>query len=139
MYPTSARAEGGRTALIFRKEEAMKNKLSVCLLAFSLLFSGILARNSNAADVLLSWYASTESDLAGYRIYFGSASGVYGAPIDVGNVTIHKLSGLTTGTWYFAITAYNSSGLESGYSNEVIATVTDAGPMISAVSVSGVT
>jgi hypothetical protein len=67
----------------------------------------------------LTWLPNTESNLAGYRVHIGTTTGNYLLPIDVGNATSHKLTGLSPGqTYYFAVTAYNTSGIESGYSNE---------------------
>ena len=67
----------------------------------------------------LTWDANTESDLAGYKVYAGTASGAFGPPVDVGNVTTFDVINLQGGkTYYFAVTAYNSAD-ESGYSNEV--------------------
>jgi hypothetical protein len=58
--------------------------------------------------------------LAGYKVYVGTASGRYGSPITVGNVTSYVISNLTLGnTYYFVVTSYSSSGAESAYSNEV--------------------
>ena len=69
---------------------------------------------------MLAWDANTEPDLSGYKLYYGTASGTYGTPINVGNVTTYTVTGLTDGqTYYFAVTAYDSVGNESGYSNEV--------------------
>ncbi|HEY5997776.1 MAG TPA: choice-of-anchor D domain-containing protein [bacterium] len=77
-----------------------------------------------AAQVTLAWDANTEPDVTGYKVYYGTASGVYGTPIDAGNVTTYTVTGLTDGTtYYFAATAYDSVGNESGYSNEVPYTV----------------
>lgn len=76
-----------------------------------------------AANVTLAWDPNTESDLAGYKLYYGTASGVYGTVISVGNQTTYTVTGLPAGTYYFAVTAYNTEGLESGFSNEVSATV----------------
>lgn len=57
------------------------------------------------------------TDLAGYRVYFGTTPGVY-TSLDVGKVVSYEMGGLTKGqTYYFAVTAYNSSGNESDYSN----------------------
>ena len=73
--------------------------------------------NSSAS---LTWNAVTSQNLAGYKVYFGKASGVYGTPIDVGKVTSYVVGNLTTGTtYYFAVTSYNGSGVESTPSNEV--------------------
>jgi len=67
----------------------------------------------------LRWNTNTESNLAGYRVYIGLASGVYGPPIDVGNVTSFFVTGLAEGfTYFFTITAYNHGRHESGFSNE---------------------
>ena len=73
-----------------------------------------------SGTVTLTWDANTESDLAGYKIYSGESSQSYGPPFDAGNVTTLKVINLTPGkTYFFAGTAYNASGKESGYSNEV--------------------
>lgn len=71
----------------------------------------------------LIWDPSTSS-VAGYRVYYGTASRTYqqakGSGVAVGNVTNYKVSGLTSGKlYYYAVTSIDSSGNESGYSNEV--------------------
>jgi hypothetical protein len=72
------------------------------------------------ADVTLAWNPNAESDLGGYKIHYGTASGSYTVHVDVHNVTIFTVTGLTAGqTYYFAATAYDTSGNESGYSNQV--------------------
>jgi hypothetical protein len=76
-----------------------------------------------AADVSLSWDPNTEADLAGYKIYYGTTSGVYSTIISAGLQTAYTVTNLPAGTYYFAVTAINSSGLEGGYSNEVSTTV----------------
>ncbi|MGD0977410.1 MAG: dockerin type I domain-containing protein [Minisyncoccia bacterium] len=83
----------------------------------------ILSGIAWAGNVTLAWDPNTESDLAGYKVYYGTASGSYGAPITIGTQTTYTVAGLTPGTYYFAVTAYNTSGLESGFSNEVSTTV----------------
>lgn len=66
----------------------------------------------------LTWDANTESDLAGYKVYWGTSSGTYGSPLDVKNVTSLDVVNLTAGqAYYFAVTAYSTG--ESGFSNEV--------------------
>ncbi len=89
-----------------------------------------------AADVTLAWDANTEADLAGYKIYYGTAPGVYGTPVTTGLQTTFTLTDLTPGTYYFAVTAYNSAGLESGFSNEVF-TIVSATPAGSGCDVNG--
>jgi hypothetical protein len=72
-----------------------------------------------ASDVTLMWDATTDRDVAGYKVYYGTASRSYGQTIDVGRVTTFTVTGLGVGFYFFAVTAYNTSGLESGFSNEV--------------------
>jgi hypothetical protein len=75
-------------------------------------------------QVTLEWDPNRETNLAGYRIYIGTASGVYGQPVEAGLATIGTIPGLLGGhTYYFAATAYNTSGAESAKSNEVMYTV----------------
>jgi hypothetical protein len=93
-----------------------------------------------AADIKLAWDPVTFPDLAGYRLYLGASSGSYVAPLDVGKVTQYMVMGLAAGNWYFAVTAYDTHGNESGYSNEVAATVADTiPPVISSIQASIVT
>ena len=80
-----------------------------------------------AATVQVNWNPNTEPDLAGYRIYVGTASGQYGEPVDVGNVTEHvmEITPQHGATYYFALTAYDTSGNESGYSAEATCFIPD--------------
>src|SRR5512137_1539028 len=75
-------------------------------------------------SIQVQWDANAEGDLAGYKLYWGTQSGKYGTPVEVGNVTTWTLGNLATGTYYIAVTAYNSASQESGFSNEVSATMT---------------
>jgi hypothetical protein len=71
-------------------------------------------------SVTLAWDPNQEPDLGGYIVYYGPRSRVYTNAINVGNVTTNTVSGLEeTGTYYFAVTAYNTNGLESDFSDEV--------------------
>jgi hypothetical protein len=82
--------------------------------------TGLKSTSSSVGTVTLTWDPSTVTNLAGYKIYIGTASGGYGSPITVGNVTSYTISNLGIGsTYYFAVTDYNTSGVESGFSNEV--------------------
>ena len=78
--------------------------------------------SGEAASFTLAWDPNQEPDLAGYKLYYGTSSGSYQHSLDVGNVTQYTLGGLRDGvTYYFAATAYDTAGNESGYSNEVSA------------------
>jgi hypothetical protein len=73
----------------------------------------------------LAWDPNTEEDLAGYKIYYGYASGDYDTSIDVvGKTTTFQITDLEYDqTYYFAATAYDTSNLESDYSNEISCTI----------------
>lgn len=72
------------------------------------------------ASVNLTWNASTGA--TGYKVFYGTTSGVYGPAIDVGNVLSKSITGLTNGTlYYFAVKAYNTGG-DSPYSTPASAT-----------------
>jgi hypothetical protein len=70
----------------------------------------------------LAWDANTESYLAGYKIHYGPSSGQYTNAVDVGNVTQFEIPTELprNQNYYFAATAYDTEGLESGYSNEAV-------------------
>jgi hypothetical protein len=89
--------------------------------AFALF--GLASVESFAADIQLAWDPNPETNLAGYKLYYGLAPGNYGVAIDLGNQTTYTVTGLAAGTYYFVVTAYNTSGLESDASNEVSATI----------------
>lgn len=72
---------------------------------------------------VLTWNANTEADLAGYKVYQSTVSGVYSTPVaTLGKVVTHTLTlpQLSVDTRYFVtITAYDLSGNESLKSTEV--------------------
>ena len=74
------------------------------------------------------WDANSEEDLAGYKLYHGGASGVYDGHIDVGNVTTYTVQIEEDCNCYFTVTAYDTAGNESGYSNEVMVVVNESPP-----------
>ena len=51
-------------------------------------------------SVSFTWDPNSESDLAGYEIYYGTEAGNYQWNIDVGNVTNYSVNGLDTGMTY---------------------------------------
>ncbi len=58
--------------------------------------------------------------MAGYFLYCGSENGMFTNKIDIGNNTTASVSGLQEGeTYHFAVTAYNSTGVESALSSDV--------------------
>jgi hypothetical protein len=93
------------------------------LLALTLLgWTAATAAPAYGANVLVSWDANTEPDLAGYKVKYGQSPGVHDTVVDVGNVTSTPINGLTDGaTYYFIVTAYDNSTNESAPSAEVMA------------------
>jgi len=106
----------------------MKTKLQIIL--FVIAFS-LLASLSYAGQIALQWDADTDPVVVGYKLYyqpgtdgstFTGTGAIEGAsPIDIGNVTDFTVSGLDlTQNYSFAVTAYDSAGNESSYSNIVV-------------------
>lgn len=80
----------------------------------------------------LSWTPPTQNtdgssltNLAGYRIQYGASASALSQIIEVSNPSLsaYVVTGLSSGTWYFAIKAYNSSGAESALSNVASKTI----------------
>ena len=87
-----------------------KTCLQLC--AFLIAFTFGNFKVQAAQSVSLAWDANTASDIVGYRLYTGTASGVYTQQIEVGNNTSTSVSNLVDGTTYFfAVTDYNTSGV----------------------------
>ncbi len=101
---------------------------SVSLPAFSIAVNAAPATGS----ATLSWVAPTQntdgstlSDLAGYRIVYGTSSSALNQTISISNpsVTSYVIDGLASGTWHFAVKAYTSTGAESSQSNVASKTI----------------
>ena len=87
---------------------------------------------ASSKAVTLNWTPPTQNvngtpltNLAGYNIHYGTASGDYTQTISVSNagVATYVVDDLTPGTYYFTVGAVNSQGTESPLSPEVSATV----------------
>jgi hypothetical protein len=75
--------------------------------------------NAAITSVTLVWHPNPKrEDIAGYNVYYGVKSGNYSRLVSVTdpNATIGVKSGRT---FYFAVTAFNTSGAESELSAEV--------------------
>jgi hypothetical protein len=68
---------------------------------------------------------SALTNLAGYRIYYGNAPNSFDNSIDVrtAGVTNFVVENLSAGTWYFAVSAFDSTGAESGLSDSASKTI----------------
>jgi hypothetical protein len=105
---------------------------------YILLFLSILLLWSpafgQAADIKIAWDANTETDLAGYRVYYGISARTgtdpkvcpppnlcgYQTKTNIPIGTTFTINGLTAGTTYWlSLTAYDTAGNESAFSVEV--------------------
>jgi len=93
---------------------------STVAIPVTLKLAAATSSTSSGATANLAWNANSETDLAGYKVYWGTSSGRYGSPVDVGKATSYLFSNLKVGsTYYFSVTAYDQSGNESFFANEV--------------------
>jgi hypothetical protein len=93
--------------------------------AFSLTASLPAATTGSAQ---LSWTApglnsdgSSLSDLAGFRVYYGTSASALNSSVEVPSASArnYTVTNLALGTWYFSMTAYSASGTESVLSSAV--------------------
>ena len=100
---------------------------SVALAAFS-----ISVAPPPADSVTLSWMApslnsngTAVTDLAGFHIYYGTSATTMNTVITVGSSgdTSQVIGNLNPGTWYFAVTAFNSEKIESKLSSVLSVTI----------------
>lgn len=113
---------------------------TLCMTMTLIMAAAVMPEKAVAGEATLTWNPNTESDLAGYKVYYGTQAGTYSQVTNVGNVTTYVISGLTEGsTYYFAVTAYDTSGNESGSSAEVSKTFVDTTPpVISAIAATNI-
>ncbi len=77
-----------------------------------------LAWSANAAVVIVEWDANSETNLSGYRVYWGNTTRLYDNVSDVGNAIIFT-NDYALGHHFLAVTAYDADGLESDFSEEL--------------------
>jgi hypothetical protein len=65
------------------------------------------------------------ADIGGYRVYYGTVEGEYTYQVDVkdGTAVEAVIDDLSTGTYYFVVTTYDTEGRESEYSELVVKTI----------------
>lgn len=101
-------------------------------LTSSLPAFSIGVEQASLGSAMLSWVAPTLRDdgspltnLAGYRIRYGTSPGSYPNQLQISNpgITSCVIEGLPAGTYYFVASAYDTNGQESGYSAVVSKTI----------------
>jgi len=102
---------------------AILSLLLAAALTLWLCVDGVHAQVPPAPPTIsLGWTANSEADLAGYKLHRGTTSRVYDKTVTLGKVTTYAdtLPVLTVDkTYFYALTAYDLAGNESGKSNEV--------------------
>lgn len=101
--------------------------LSASLSAFAVAVTQV-----SSGSATLSWAAPTQNtdgspltNLAGFRIYYGTNSGSLSQTVQIANpgLLTYMVQNLSPATWFFAVKAYNSSGVESSMSNTASKTI----------------
>lgn len=73
-----------------------------------------------AVQAVLAWDPNLDANLAGYKLYYGTAPGVYDRSVDAGNHTNVTVTELVSGSvYFFVVTAYNNVGTEGDPSVEI--------------------
>ena len=123
---TPSRAEVGtyRNISIYATDGHMSGSTS----AFS-----ITVEPTNSGTATVRWTGPTEytngtalTDLAGYRLYYGKSRSELSSVVQLSDaaVSAYTVRNLGTATWYFAVTAYSETGVESPVS-QIVSKVVD--------------
>src|SRR6202171_2146733 len=100
----------------FEKMRTSWRPCTIVLLVWVLVSASAL----HADTATVTWNANPEPDVEGYLLSYGTESGQYSNGVPVGNVTTYDLT-LTDGQrYYFVVQAYNTAGLYSDLSAEVV-------------------
>jgi len=95
-------------------------------------FSISVTQSSNGSATL-SWIPPTTNtngtpltNLAGYRIYYGTSSSSLNQSVQIANPGIanYAIDNLSPATWYFTVVSYNKANIESPVSEVVSKTIT---------------
>ena len=101
-------------------------KATTALAAATITVTTITVAPPVSGTATLSWTAPTMNTdgsaltgLAGYKVYYGSAAAALDQTVQIASSTqtSYTITGLSSGTWYFAIKAYDATGAESDLSN----------------------
>ncbi|MGD9853168.1 MAG: hypothetical protein AB7T38_18115, partial [Nitrospirales bacterium] len=121
-------------AYLYFKKFILGGLMASCLISIPSWAYAVTSNNTAS----LQWAANTEPDLAGYKVYHGTAPGVYGSSLNVGKATTYQFPNLESNkVHYFSVTAYDTSGNESSPAPEVSKAITEKAGMILSVSLTG--
>jgi chitodextrinase len=100
------------------------------ILLLILVYSGMFVSPAfSNSSIQLTWEASPDPDLMGYKVYMGTSPGSHPTINDTGLTPSHLFQNLPDGkTYYFIVTAYDQGGNVSGPSDEVNVEISDTTP-----------
>lgn len=115
-------SEGSYTLTVTDANQCMATK-TVFIDAPPAAPMGLMATAGNAHNIL-TWSASSETDLSGYKVYGGTtANPTHLLQVVTAPIVTYTHSNLNNGTpYYYRITSVDKGGFESVYSTEVSAT-----------------
>ncbi len=91
---------------------------------YCLLFAIAGSAAGAGVSVTLYWDHPEESDVAGYRVHYGPLSAPYTQLLDVETTSVDIPNLVASTTYIFAVSAYNTAGVESAYSSPIAHFVT---------------
>ena len=109
-----------------------KNLFFIGIIVLVIIVFSFIKYQPKEDTATLSWVANTETDFAGYKIYYGTSArtdncppGGYSDKLDVGKTSTlenpsYQIKNLDTGkTYYFSVTSYDKFNNESCFSEEM--------------------
>ncbi len=124
------RHKGGQGFSFSLKPLAFCLFLIFCLVNADTAFAGSASLAWNAPTERVDGTSVTSSDIKGYNLHYGTASGSYTQTQPItGNVTTYTITNLTDGAnYYFAVSAIDTADKESGYSTEACKVIGSTSP-----------
>jgi hypothetical protein len=96
------------------------SKAQQVLLRMAMVLAIVVGTASIAIAATATWDPNPEPDVAGYKVSYGIAPGVYTTTIDVGKVTTYQFNPPAGYVYYVVVQAYNTAGEMSAMSAEAV-------------------
>jgi hypothetical protein len=130
--PSTGRLQGTPTAANVGATSGIVITVTDGQASRSLAAFNLTVQSTARGSIVVSWVPPTENtdgspltDLAGYKVYWGTSPGSYpnSATINNPGIASHVIDNLVAGTWYFALAAFNTVGIESELTSAVSGTI----------------
>jgi hypothetical protein len=117
--PTSSQAGTYSSIVVSASDGTSKSALPAFAIKVATATTSTGSATVHWADPTQNTNGTTLMNLAGVHLHYGTSTSALTHEITVASATqtSYTISGLTSGTWYFGATAYNSSGVESAMSD----------------------